>query len=62
MKTDDIMSGIWAARSRRELSIHMDNVETAIDMGECSYNLSDQLAFGAAIIEVIANNFERMLH
>lgn len=62
MKTEAIMAGIWSATSERELTLHMDNVTTAIDMGECSYDFDQWSDIRLAVKEVIANNFKRLLH
>lgn len=62
MTNDKIMAGIWGATNRRELSLHVDNWQTAVDMGECSYSSSDLDDMRLAMQEVIENNFQRVLH
>jgi len=61
MKTDKIMAGIWNAKTPAELSSHLDAWESALDLGECDYGISELLDLSLAMCEVIANDFKRVL-
>lgn len=62
MKTEDILNGIWAAEDGHELQAHLDLFQAALDKEECSYDLNTWGDIELAIIEVIANDFQRVIH
>lgn len=61
MKTEEILNGIWAAEDHNELQAHLDLFQAALERNECNYGYSESTDIEVAIIEVLANNFERVV-
>jgi len=62
MTNEQIMDGIWAATNHQELTAHMDKVDEAIEAEECSYDMEFCLAMQDSILEIMRNNYQRVLH
>ena len=43
MKTSEILTGIQLASCKRELSLHLDSVQEAVQKGDCNYTSSEWL-------------------
>ena len=62
MTNDEILEGIWQAKSESDLDDHMDVVRDAAITGRACYDFSFFLTILGATEEVRTNNFTRILH
>jgi len=62
MKTRDIYAGIYKAKTPEQLSAHFDNIEDAIERGECDYDAMEGLSIELAAREHVTNKFRTIFH
>ena len=62
MNTKQILTGIQEATCKLQLSLHIDLIEKALDLGRCDYDWSEELKIAKAIEERIYEFNERVFH
>jgi len=62
VKTSEILTGIQLASCKRELSLHIDSIEKALDEGQCNYNALDEQEIAKAIEERLEEFRARVFH
>ena len=62
MKTSEILTGIQESTCKAELSLHIDLIEKALDLGQCDYDWSEEIKIAKAIEERIYEFNERVFH